>query len=164
MKYLALTLKSTLWISALAKGVLVRVLQYLRLHRIAIKAILFALIGAFNTVVDIGVFSFVYFYIGTQIFVANVAAWVVAVSSSYVLNSSITFAVESRGRLSVLTYFAFAMTQLAGFAVNTAGVIVAAYFIPVLYAKIIATVGSLIVNFWLSNSFVFGRNSTWNDG
>ena len=63
---------------------------------VALKALSFALVGLVNSVVDFSVFSFAYYYLALPIVAANTLAWVVAVTGSYVLNSTITFAARIR--------------------------------------------------------------------
>jgi putative flippase GtrA len=127
-------------------------------HRpMAIKALSFGLIGALNSAIDFGVFSLAYYYFGTSIIVAQIAAWLVAVTGSYVMNSMITFAAESGQRLSLKSYFTFALAQLAGFLANTATVLIASLFIPVWAAKLLAIGASFAVNFTLSHFVVFRR-------
>ena len=70
--------------------------------------------GVVNSVIDFGVFSFCYYYLGLPIIVANTIAWVVAVSGSYVMNSTITFAAESGRRLRLKGYLGFALSQISG--------------------------------------------------
>ena len=79
---------------------------------VALKAASFAVVGVVNSVIDFGVFSFCYYYLGLSIVVANTIAWVVAVSCSYVMNSTITFAAESGRRLHLKGYLGFALTLL----------------------------------------------------
>src|SRR5579872_7599100 len=68
---------------------------------LALKALSFGLVGLVNSAVDFGVFSFAYYYLGLPIVAANTMAWVIAVTVSYVLNSTITFAAESGRQLGV---------------------------------------------------------------
>lgn len=127
-------------------------------HRaIAIKALSFGMVGAVNSIVDFSVFAAAYYYFGASIIVAQVAAWVVAVTGSYVMNSMITFAAESGQRLNLRSYFTFAMAQVAGFLANTATVLIASLFIPVWAAKLLAIGASFAVNFTLSHFVVFRR-------
>ena len=74
---------------------------------VPLKMLSFALIGCVNTVIDFGVFSLGYFYFGLPIIVANVISWSIAVTNSYVMNSLITFANESGGRLRLRDYGVF---------------------------------------------------------
>jgi putative flippase GtrA len=124
-----------------------------------LKAMSFALIGLFNTVLDFGVFSLAYYFFGLPIIAANLTSWTVAVSTSYVLNSMITFSVESRGELAVKTYATFVLAQLAGFAANTTTILIASHFMPVLLGKVLATGVSFMVNFSLSHFVVFRRTA-----
>ena len=127
-------------------------------RRVAIKALSFGAIGAVNSAVDFGVFSLAYYYFGTSIIVAQIAAWLIAVTGSYVMNSLITFAAESGQRLNVKSYLTFALAQVAGFLANTATVLVGSLFIPVWAAKLVAIGASFVVNFTLSHFVVFRRS------
>ena len=119
------------------------------------KAVSFGLIGFVNTAVDFGVFSFGYYFLGLPIVAANLLSWTIAVSGSYVLNSTITFSIESRRKLSARTYGTYVLAQLAGFAANTATILIASHFMPVLFGKVLATGVSFLVNFSLSHFVVF---------
>jgi putative flippase GtrA len=121
------------------------------------KAVSFGLIGFVNTAIDFGVFSFGYYFLGLPIVAANLFSWVFAVSASYVLNSTITFSVDSPRELTVKTYATFVLAQLAGFAANTTTILVASHFMPVLFGKVLATGASFVVNFSLSHFVVFRR-------
>ena len=124
---------------------------------VALKAISFAMVGLVNSVVDFGVFSLGYYYLKLPVVGANTLAWVVAVSGSYVLNSTITFAHESGRKLSLRNYFSFALSQVAGFLANTATVwcMVVLLFVPAWAAKVAAIAVSFVVNFSLSHFLVF---------
>ena len=119
------------------------------------KAVSFGLIGFVNTAIDFGVFSFGYYLLGLPIVAANLFSWIFAVSGSYVMNSMITFSAESGRELTVKTYATFILAQLAGFAANTATILVASHFMPVLFGKVLATGVSFLVNFSLSHFVVF---------
>jgi len=124
---------------------------------VALKAVSFGLVGLVNSAVDFGVFSFAYYYLGLPIIAANTLAWVIAVTGSYVLNSTITFAAESGRKLGVKRYFGFALSQVAGFLANTATVwcLVELVHIPAWAAKVAAIAVSFAVNFLLSHFVVF---------
>ena len=124
---------------------------------VALKVLSFGLVGLVNSAVDFGVFSFAYYYLGLPIIAANSLAWVVAVTGSYVLNSTITFAAESGRKLGFRRYFAFALSQVAGFFANTATVwcLVELLLVPAWAAKVAAIAVSFAVNFSLSHFVVF---------
>jgi putative flippase GtrA len=121
------------------------------------KGISFGLVGCVNATVDFVVFSIGHLYFGLPIIPANLISWCVAVTNSYVLNSMVTFAAESGRRLSFKRYIAFAATQVGGLIANTITVFVASYFIPVLFAKVLAIGASFVVDFTLSHLLVFRR-------
>ena len=133
---------------------------------VTLKAISFALVGVVNSFVDFGVFSFCYYYLAWPIIVANTLAWVVAVSGSYVMNSTITFAAELGRRLGLKHYFAFALSQVAGFFANTATVwcLVTLLHVPAWAAKVAAIFVSFAVNFSLSHFVVFRAKPRGNAG
>jgi putative flippase GtrA len=124
---------------------------------VVLKAVSFALVGLVNSAIDFGVFSFAYYYLALPIIVANTLAWIVAVSGSYVMNSTITFAAESGRRLALHRYAGFALSQVAGFLANTGTVwcLVELARIPAWAAKVVAIGVSFVVNFALSHFVVF---------
>jgi putative flippase GtrA len=124
---------------------------------LALKAFSFGLIGIINSAIDFGVFAIAYYYFHTGILAAQLAAWIIAMTGSYVMNSMITFAAESGQRLAVKSYFSFALAQVAGFLANTATVLLGSLFIPVWAAKLVAIGASFAVNFSLSHFVVFRR-------
>lgn len=128
-------------------------------HRraVALKAMSFAAVGVVNAAVDFGVFSFAYYSLGMRIVLANIMAWAVAVTGSYVMNSLTTFARESGRKLRLTSYVNFAVSQAAGLVANTATVFIASYFMPVLLGKALAIGASFLVNFSLSHFVVFRK-------
>lgn len=124
---------------------------------LALKATSFALVGLVNSVVDFGVFSFAYYYLKLPVIAANTMAWVVAVTCSYVLNTTITFAHESGRKLTPRSYLGFVLSQVAGFFANTGTVwcLVELGHVPAWAAKVAAIAVSFAVNFSLSHFLVF---------
>jgi putative flippase GtrA len=134
-----------------------RIMAALRRQALALKAASFASIGVVNTLIDLGVFLLLLKYLTSSLIVANVLAWAVAVSGSYVMNSYITFAAESGRRLNPRAYLAFVASQGLGLIVNTATLVLAALVMPVFYAKLLAIGASFLVNFSMSNFVVFRK-------
>jgi len=132
-----------------------RLLQAWQGRAISLKAMSFAMIGVVNTLIDLGVFLLGYNVIGLQLIPANLLSWLVAVSCSYVMNSSITFAHESGGKLNWRAYGTFVASGIAGAIANTTVVFVGSYWMPVLAAKLAAIFASFVVNFSLSHFVVF---------
>ena len=127
---------------------------------IVLKAMSFAAVGVVNALVDLGVFSFAYYHLALPIVTANVMAWVVAVTGSYIMNSLTTFARESGRELRLKAYAGFALSQVAGLVANTATVFFASYFMPVLVGKVLAIGASFLVNFSLSHFVVFRKQKS----
>jgi len=122
-----------------------------------VKATSFALVGVVNTVIDLAVFLAAYNLLGLNLVVANVLAWFVAVTFSYVMNSTITFAAESGRKLRWRDYGAFAGSGVIGVIANTTTLVLASYVVPVLVAKLMAIGVSFLVNFTLSHFVVFRK-------
>ena len=132
-----------------------RLVQAWRTRGVTLKAASFALVGVVNTFIDLGIFLAAYNLLGLPLIPANVLAWLVAVSGSYVMNSFITFAAESGRQLRWRAYGAFVASGVAGVITNTAILVVASYWLPVLAAKLLAIAVSFVVNFSLSHFVVF---------
>jgi len=145
---------------------------------VGLKAMSFAFVGVINAAVDYGVF-FLTFGLLTHsagavalatsvsqtcncmnaekwlIIPANIVAWLVAVSGSYVMNSYTTFARESGRVLRWRDYGTFVASGIAGVIANTTTVVIAVQFVPVWAAKLIAILVGFVVNFSLSHFVVF---------
>jgi len=151
-----------------------------RRRTLSTKAFSFAAIGVLNTAVDYVVFLgaralYMQMPVALAAFAslaaicrcgapetllliaANVTSWLVAVSGSYVLNSTITFAAESGRTLRWRDYTVFVVTSVAGLIANTATLVAAAQLLllPVWLAKALAVLASFVVNFALSHFVVF---------
>ena len=61
--------------------------------------------------------------------------------------------------LTLKAYVSFAASQIAGLVANTATVLIASYFMPVLIGKVLAIGVSFLVNFSLSHFVVFRKRS-----
>jgi putative flippase GtrA len=156
-----------------------------RNRALSLKALAFGLVGVVNTVIDYGVFllaraafqnsaaalaTFASVSHSCQcgdpatiaLIAANAISWIVAVSGSYVMNSSITFAAESGRKLTWRAYFTFVASGVAGWLANTAMLLVAAevLLLPVWLAKVVAILASFVVNFSLSHFVVFRVRAT----
>src|ERR1700741_1990373 len=93
----------------LARRLVERLVAAWHKRAILLKAGSFVLVGVVNLTIDFAIFSIGYFYFGLPIIAANVIAWIAGVTNSYVLNSRITFAAESGGKLRVKDYLAFCL-------------------------------------------------------
>ena len=80
-----------------------RLLDAWHQRAVSLKALSFATVGLVNTAVDAAVFFLLLVYATPSLVVANVGAWLVAVSGSYVINSFTTFSAETGGKLGFIT-------------------------------------------------------------
>ena len=144
-----------------------RTILLLRKQVIILKAMSFALIGVINSLIDFAVFLFTLRYVTEslpgeklELIAANVVAWMVAVTGSYVMNSYVTFAAESGRKLRWKAFLAFAAAGILGVIGNTATLVVAAEFMPVVAAKILAIGVGFLINFSMSHFVVFRPKKT----
>jgi len=122
---------------------------------IALKAASFAMVGIVNTAIDFSIFWTTATYLHWPLIPANVLAWFVAVTCSYVMNSFITFGPESGRVLRWRDYATFAASGVAGMVSSTATLFALSYAVPLLAAKVLSIVVSFAVNFSLSHFVVF---------
>ena len=123
----------------------------------ALKAVSFGMIGIVNTAVDAGIFFLALATLTSSLIAANVLAWLIAASGSYVMNSFITFARESGRKLRWRDYGAFVASGIVGMIANTTTLVIVAQFLPVWAAKGCAILVSFLVNFTLSHLVVFRK-------
>jgi putative flippase GtrA len=147
---------------------------------LSLKAIAFGLVGVVNSAVDYCVFLAARGVLDSSpaalaafasvsdfcqcgstasitLVAANAMSWLIAVSGSYVMNSSITFAAESGRKLKWSSYLAFAASGVVGWLANTATLLIAVeiLLLPVWIAKAVAIGASFVVNFSLSHFVIF---------
>ena len=132
-----------------------RLVQAWEERAIVLKAASFAGVGVINSLVDFGVFLAAFYLLKLPLIPANVLAWLVAVSGSYVMNSYVTFAAESGRELRWRAYLTFVASGIAGVITNTTVLVIASYWVPVVLAKLLAIGASFVVNFSLSHFVVF---------
>ena len=125
-----------------------------------VKATSFALVGVVNTLIDYAVFVVAYYLLDLPLIPANVLAWLVAVSCSYVMNSTFTFAEESGRKLRWRDYGTFVVSGVIGLVANTATLVLASKLVEVWLAKLMAIGVSFLVNFTLSHFVVFRKKTT----
>jgi len=139
---------------------------FLKRQVMLVKATSFALVGVVNTVIDLAVFTLAYNFLPlpsvsdkVHLVLANLIAWFVAVSCSYVMNSTFTFAAESGRQLRWRDYGTFVASGVVGAAANTTTLVLAAYVVPVWIAKAMAIGVSFLVNFSMSHFVVFRKRA-----
>src|SRR5438045_7686851 len=111
-----------------------------RERAVALKALSFAVVGLINTAVDATIFFLLLAYATSSLVVANVAAWFIANTGSYVMNSFTTFSAETGGKLSLRHYAGFVGSGIVAVTASTIAVVLAARFVglPIWAAKPIA--------------------------
>lgn len=125
-----------------------------------LKIFTFALVGVGNTLVDLGVFTLAYKVVGLPIIAANVVAWLVAVSGSYVLNTYTTFHAETGRVLRVRHYLSFIASGALGMIATTTALVLLSLYVHVMVAKLFSILVGFAVNFAMSNLVVFRAPKT----
>jgi putative flippase GtrA len=132
-----------------------RLLNAWRARAVSLKAVSFATVGLVNTAVDAAIFFLLLGYATTSLVVANVGAWLIAVTGSYVMNSFTTFSAETGGKLRLRDYAGFVGSGIVAVIATTTTVVIAAQFMPVWAAKGLAILVSFVVNFSITHFVVF---------
>jgi len=122
---------------------------------VALKAISFATVGLINTAVDATIFFLMLAYVTPSLIVANVSAWFIAVTGSYVMNSFTTFSAETGGQLRFKDYAGFVASGVIAVIATTTTIVFAARFMPIWTAKLLAILVSFAVNFSITHFVVF---------
>ena len=122
---------------------------------LAIKLLSFAMIGVVNTIIDISIFTAAYKIFALPLIASNVFAWLVAVSASYLMNTSITFGRETGGIFTWKDYSRFAISGVIGAIVATATLVAISHYTAVFVAKLISIVAAFVVNFSVSHFIIF---------
>jgi putative flippase GtrA len=133
----------------------VRLTEAWQRRAVSLKALSFATVGLINTAVDATVFFLMLGFVTSSLIVANVSAWLVAVTGSYVMNSVTTFSAETGGRLRLKDYAGFVGSGLVAVIATTTTVVLAANYLPVWAAKGVAILVSFVVNFSITHFVVF---------
>lgn len=141
------------------ENLLARLAAAWRERAVALKAASFAVVGLINTAVDAAIFFLLLAYVTPSLVAANVAAWFVANTGSYVMNSLTTFSAETDGKLRLKHYAGFVGSGLVAVTASTVTVVIAAKFMPVWTAKAIAILVSFAVNFTITHFVVFRPKS-----
>jgi putative flippase GtrA len=118
------------------------------------QVIRFGIVGVINFGLDAVIFFLALAAITNSLVAANVVAWLVAVSSSYVLNTRFTFAAHAEP-FSARAWALFALSQTGGLVGNTAVVLIAAPYMPLVAAKVLAVLAGFVVNFVLARLVIF---------
>src|SRR2546421_10366065 len=132
-----------------------RLIAAWRERGVALKAISFGLVGLINTAVDATIFFTLLAFVTSSLAIANVTAWFIANTGSYVMNSFTTFSAETGGRLRLKHYAGFVGSGIVAVTASTITVVIAAKFIPVWAAKGIAILVSFAVHFPITHFVVF---------
>jgi putative flippase GtrA len=120
-----------------------------------LKALSFALVGLINTGVDATIFFLLLGYATSSLVIANVTAWYLANTGSYVMNSLTTFSAETGGKLRLKDYLGFVGSGIVAVTASTTMLVIAAKFMPIWAAKAIAILVSFVVNFSITHFVVF---------
>jgi len=137
------------------KSLLHRIRAVWHSRPIVLKMFSFGVIGLGNTAIDFGVFTFAYKALELPLVASNVLAWLVAVSGSYVMNTTFTFRAESGRVLRGKDYLRFVVSGVLGVVATTTTLVVLSHYLAVITAKLISILAGFAVNFAMSHFIVF---------
>ncbi len=113
------------------------------------------MVGAVNTAVDISLFAVFFYVLDWHLLLANAGGFIVAVTVSYVLNKTWTFADPSRGREAVRRGLAFMAVAVGGLGIGSLAIWLAALVVPPILAKFASIGATFLWNFTVSRRWVF---------
>ena len=164
----------------------VRLADAWRARAVSLKALSFATVGLINVAVDAIVFFLLIALLqnsagaakvaetlasatgsefdSATLVIANVGAWLVAVTGSYVMNSLTTFSAETGGKLRLKDYAGFVGSGIVAVIATTTTVVIAAKFMPIWAAKALAILVSFAVNFSITHFVVFRPKAERTEG
>ena len=123
------------------------------------RATRFAIVGAANTGVDVGIFSLLVFGFGVGLVPANAIAYLVASTSSYFVNRIWTFKGKT-APAGIRDYLAFQMINGVGFVLATIVLVILANYLPTLAAKFLSIGASFSWSFFMLDRFVWNKNQS----
>lgn len=115
----------------------------------------FCIVGGINTLVDIAVFSLLFYAASLPLLIANALGFGAGVLNSYLLNKKWTY--RDTSPHSAKRVSAFVLVALGGLAISTLTVWVMAAWVVPLIAKLAACVTSLVWNFLMTRYVVFKK-------
>ena len=122
------------------------------------RAMRFALVGAANTAVDVGIFSGLVFWLGFALVPANALAYLVASTSSYFVNRVWTFKGKTEPA-SIRDFLTFQLVNGIGFVLATIALVILAGYVPTLVAKILSIGASFSWSFFMLDRFVWNKSA-----
>ncbi len=123
--------------------------------RIESPVVKYAFVGIANTATDIVVFAILLYIFDFHLLLANILAFFVAVSQSYLINSNWTFEVKNREVNNRSRIFYFLLVNLGGLFISSTLILFASGFMFPIVAKLLATVVVFIYGYGLNRYFVF---------
>jgi putative flippase GtrA len=115
----------------------------------------FAAVGLVNTSLDIGLFWMLTTLVEIPIVIANTGSYSAGAINSFVLNKYWTFGDIQQRDPMARQFVRFLLFNLMGLAVSSLLIWLIVHIIPSLWAKVIATAGTLIWNYLINKSLVY---------
>lgn len=119
-------------------------------------AIKFGMVGVLNTAIDFGVFTLLTQVFGWGVEVSQVISYTCGLVNSYFFNSRWVFKKENKKSTVQVAKFVAVNLVALGVSVGVLSLLVNSLHMNQMWAKVIATCFSLVVNFIGNKLFVFG--------
>lgn len=116
------------------------------------QSVRFALVGGFNTLVDLIVFALLFYSLHTPVLSANAIAYCCGTLSGFFMNRYWTFAAQGSVVRQLPLYL---LVYLFGLGLSTLTIWLLTPTLPVIAAKGVAIVVGAVWNFWSSRRFVY---------
>lgn len=141
----------------------IRMLSSRQMRFLITKMVSFALVGLINLVIDIAFFALLYSVFHFPLALANLTAWLVVTSASYVMNSMFTFRAETNRIMRRKDYIRFGLAGIVGVCLSTSVLILLSNYVSVPVAKLASIGVGFVTNFTMSNFVVFRKRIQMTD-
>ena len=125
------------------------------LPSVAATPVLFALVGASSTAIDVSIFWLLTSRAQLDPLLANVASYSLAAVNSFALNKLLTFRNRKTSRSATQQAGAFVLARLASLVVSSLALAVALQVVPSLAAKLVSIIVTFGLAYTLSSRLVF---------
>ena len=119
------------------------------------RIIRFGIVGVANSMIDFVLFYILSTHFGWNIFVANAAAYSIAVMNSFIWNKRWTFRAHDTGRRAIHDFSLFTGGNLIGLGLSTGVIMGASLILPSWVGKLLAISVGFPWNYWYNRKFVY---------
>ncbi len=116
----------------------------------------FSIVGVLNTAIDFAAFYLLYEYCDFYYLAAHISAFFIAVINSFIFNAIWTFGALDTKQI-IRQVMLFITVALFGLVISSFVIYFAQIYMGIYFAKVLATIASLLWNYWGLHLVVFRK-------